>query len=895
VGALDERCDVFGLGAVLCVILTGRPPFEGSTREEVLGQAERGDVARACARLDDYGAEAELVRLAKACLAPARDDRPRDAGVVASRVAEYRAGVEEQLRRTEVERAAAQVEIAAGSYWSRMLRRAEAERAEAQARAEAETWARQAAQVRADALGRERQAAWADARSAAAEAGRWALRWTGAAILLAVMALLSITLKMSPSYFSVVLAMLLMVLAVGARIWQRQAECVRRKEAADKALERARELLNDGWKANDPERLREARAEAERAAEIARGGAAAEVLRQEVEARLARAERNRALLLALLDIAARHETGVYQDDGSGAVMALAEPSVEEQYAAAFRRWGLDVDRTAEAEAAARLGDELEAVRQGAVAGLDAWMLHRRRQKRPEAEWRRLYRLAERLDESEQRRQLRALLVEGAPPRAEGVAGLVASPPSWPALWQRLLALQRQIDPTTAPVLAVVLLAQASEGVGDAAGAERLLRRAAAARPSEVVLLDTLGKVLERQGPARLTEAIGCYRAARAARPRLGVALARALRQAGEAAEAEAVTRDLLRQQPDNPEMHFYLGIALHDQRKLGEAATAYRRAIDLKEDATVAHNNLGIALLKQKKLGEAVAAFNDASALKPDLDMAYNNLGIALAEQKKLGEAVVAFKEAIRLKPDLPEAHCNPPVRSPGTAIPAADLPEAHCNLGTTLQRLGRFAESLDALRRGHKLGSKTPGWRYPSAQWVRDAERLVALDEKLPAVLKGDARPADGTEQVLLARICQTPAKRRYAAAVRFYADAFAARANLTASDRYDAACSAALAASGQGKDDPKPDDKERTRLRRQALDWLRADLAVWAKQVEGGKPADRAAAMAALTHWQKDDDLAGVRHPWSLLRLPADERRQWQKLWADVDALLRRAQSKD
>jgi hypothetical protein len=32
---------------------------------------------------------------------------------------------------------------------------------------------------------------------------------------------------------------------------------------------------------------------------------------------------------------------------------------------------------------------------------------------------------------------------------------------------------------------------------------------------------------------------------------------------------------------------------------------------------------------------------------------------------------------------------------------------------------------------------------------------------------------------------------------------------------------------------------------------------------------------------------DFLGVRHSWSLLRLPADERRQWQKLWADVDEL--------
>ena len=197
--------------------------------------------------------------------------------------------------------------------------------------------------------------------------------------------------------------------------------------------------------------------------------------------------------------------------------------------------------------------------------------------------------------------------------------------------------------------------------------------------------------------------------------------------------------------------------------------------------------------------------------------------------------------------------------------------------------------------RRGHELGSKQPGWRYPSAQWVRDAERLVALDDKLGAVLKGDAKAADPFEQVQLAQICRTPAKALYAAAARFYADAFATKAELAPVHRYNAAYCAALAASGQGKDDPKPDDKERTRLREQALNWLRADLAAWAKRVEGGKPADRAAAAKALMHWQGDADLIGVRNPWSLLRLPTDERRQWQKLWADVDALFKRAQLKD
>src|SRR5262249_452449 len=68
VGRLDERCDVFGLGAILCVILTGQSPFAGGSRDEKHRQAYRGELSDAFGRLDACRADPELVRLAKACL-----------------------------------------------------------------------------------------------------------------------------------------------------------------------------------------------------------------------------------------------------------------------------------------------------------------------------------------------------------------------------------------------------------------------------------------------------------------------------------------------------------------------------------------------------------------------------------------------------------------------------------------------------------------------------------------------------------------------------------------------------------------------------------------------------------------------------------------------------------
>jgi hypothetical protein len=43
-------------------------------------------------------------------------------------------------------------------------------------------------------------------------------------------------------------------------------------------------------------------------------------------------------------------------------------------------------------------------------------------------------------------------------------------------------------------------------------------------------------------------------------------------------------------------------------------------------------------------------------------------------------------------------------------------------------------------------------------------------------------------------------------------------------------------------------------------------------------------------LQHWQHDPDLAGIRDAAGLTKLPEAEREACRRLWADVDALLKR-----
>src|SRR5262249_5141791 len=83
----DQRSDVFGLGAILAVILTGQPPFTAASAETMRVKAAQGKVDECFARLDGCGADPELIALGKRCLAPEKEDRPADGGEVAKAVA----------------------------------------------------------------------------------------------------------------------------------------------------------------------------------------------------------------------------------------------------------------------------------------------------------------------------------------------------------------------------------------------------------------------------------------------------------------------------------------------------------------------------------------------------------------------------------------------------------------------------------------------------------------------------------------------------------------------------------------------------------------------------------------------------------------------------------------
>jgi Flp pilus assembly protein TadD len=348
--------------------------------------------------------------------------------------------------------------------------------------------------------------------------------------------------------------------------------------------------------------------------------------------------------------------------------------------------------------------------------------------------------------------------------------------------------------------------------------------------------------------------------------------------------------------------HAKLGTVLAELGRWEQAAAEYRRAIELEPETAWPHYNLGCALVELGRPEEAMAEFRKAGDLDPGDGSCRHNLGNVLRGLGRLEEAEAEYRRATDLDPASALAHnslgsllaeLGRPEEAEAEYRRAIDLDPAsalpHNNLGRAFQEAGRFEEALAEYRRARELGDEQA---WPRLQ---DCERLRALRARLADLAAGRDRPADNAERLAFADLSRRPFEGRYALAARFYGEAFSADAqfadDLRAANRLRAAGAAAAAGCGQGQDAARLDETEKTRLRCQALNWLRADLAARTRQGRGDKPQDRAAAQQALRAWRRDADLAGVRDAAALARLPGAEREAWQKLWQEVEAALAKA----
>ena len=431
------------------------------------------------------------------------------------------------------------------------------------------------------------------------------------------------------------------------------------------------------------------------------------------------------------------------------------------------------------------------------------------------------------------------------------------------------------------------------------------RKAVECDPKYAEAYSSLGSALAAKG--QLGEAIKCFRKIVELKPTDSEAhfnLGNALADKGEVNETIECWKKASELAPNNPLPYSLMGDLLSSKGRPEEAIACYRKVVELVPRDAGTHQKLTVLLKARGDLDGAIVSGRKVVELRPRSAVAHTNLGLALRAKGDRDGAIDVFRKAAELAPKdaTTLAHLGLALKDKGDLDGAIDSTRkavelapknawAHDTLGYVLMVKGDLDEAIDHFRKAISLD---PKYRMAFTNLAR-AERMAPVQGKLPALLKGEYQPQTNDERLALADLCNL--RRLYRASAGLYADAFAADPRLAddlkAAHRYYAASCAALAAAGQGEDAAGLDGKEKARLRQQSLDWLRADLVLRTRQLESGLPADRADVRQKMTHWQNDRDLAGVRDTDARAKLPAEERTAWERLWGDVAALLKKAET--
>jgi serine/threonine-protein kinase len=731
VSELDARSDVFGLGAILCEILTGDPPYRGRTQDDVFRNAQAGHVADARERLDSCGADADLAALATSCLAPIPADRPRDAAELAAAVSEYIASVDARLRKAERERAAAEARAAAESReLATITAKVQAERHARRVQIGLATslvglalvvggggawwWGQRTTRIQGceneltEALPYLESGRWTEAREHLVRAESW-------------------------------------LAGGGSRDVVSRLDQSKKDAELGARLDEIRLLRSDGVREDGEVNVagfHEACISAFRtygidllavdppaAAHWIINSAIRESIVVAVDIWAQSDGKNRERLQAVVDAADRDDwrrqfrLAARANNGPRLLELMAQPGAIDQPPAVKLElvarslaenghddWALNSMLTAQRH---RPDDFW------ANEGLARWLHHSTRP--PNANAIGYYRAAVAVRPKSQGAWINLGTALYDFNDARGAA----------ACFQRAL----EIDPEFA--IAHGNLGNALSTQGRAVEAEREYRTALRLMPSLTEVHTYLGNVLACQG--RFAEAEIEHREVLRVKPgdaRARVGLGYALNNQDRSVDAEREYRAALRLKPDLADAHVYLGHALSDRGQFREGEAEIREGVRLKPELAQAHYYLGNSLMAQARYSDAEQQFREAIHLKPDLALAHGNMGIVLAAQRRLNEAEAAYRTALTLQERLT-------VERPAVTENAVDLGGMLCNLANLLRdrrdmqaALDYYAKAIERLEPVATLGASVNRCRqFLGNCHSGRAETLTALNRHADTV----------------------------------------------------------------------------------------------------------------------------------------------------------------
>lgn|SRR5579883_1726171 len=289
-----------------------------------------------------------------------------------------------------------------------------------------------------------------------------------------------------------------------------------------------------------------------------------------------------------------------------------------------------------------------------------------------------------------------------------------------------------------------------------------------------------------------------------------------------------------------------------------------------------------------------------AFAASPDgLSFGRRNIGVvwrALRDAKQFAACRTFLRAAVERYPDSYWLHLelggiclamNPPEYAEALrhcSAAAALRPDSavvRLQLGDCYAGLGAYDQASACYRKCIELGH---GAVIGHVHIAKILAKQKDWDGALAAVREAIRRqPGNGNVYSRVAVILQDVGM--HAEGLKIMVDAIREHPDLAEEPRrylrYNAACLAMNCAEGLGVNPPP--ETERPAYRKQALDFLTADLAAVRKVAV----KDPAQGHKLMQSWLADKDLDSVRQPAAVERLPTDERDAWNRLWTAVREL--------